>query len=133
MKRIILAVTLAFSLAGCATIKNIETAVQLGTASIANPVTPTRLNQMESALTIVFAGLKAWKSSCSQGLIPDDCRQQIAEVQTYTRQIPPYLAQLRGFVKNNDQVNATVAFNAITDLIGTVKTQAAARGVNIGS
>ena len=133
MKRIILAVTLAFALTGCATIKNIETAVQLGTASIANPVTPTRLNQMESAMTIVFAGLKAWKSSCKKGDIPDSCKKQIADVQVYTRQIPPYLAKLRAFVKDNDQVNATVAFNTILDLISTVKTQAAASGVNVGS
>lgn len=133
MKKLILATMLALSLAGCATIKNIGTAVQLGTASVANPVTPTRLNEMESALTIVFAGLKAWKSSCQQGLIPANCRQQIAAVQVYTRQIPPYLTQLRAFVKNNDQVNATVVFNNITTLIGTVKSQAAANGVNIGS
>lgn len=129
-KLIILA--LALSLGGCATIKNIETAISLGTASIANPVTPTRLNQMESALTLVFAGLNAWKQSCVQGLIPPACKTQIGGVQVYTKQIPPYLAQLRTFVKANDQVNATVVFNNLTDLIGTVKSQAASGGVNIG-
>lgn len=133
MKKIVLALTLALSLAGCATFKNIETAIQLGTASIANPVTPTRLNQMESAITIVFAGLNAWKKTCQDGLIPQSCRQQIGAVQVYTRQIPPYLAKLRLFVKNDDQVNATVVFNSITDIISTIKSQAAANGVNIGS
>jgi len=111
MRKIILAITLSLSLAGCATFKNIETAIQLGTASIANPVTKTRLNQMESAVTLVFAGLNAWKKSCQQGLIPPECRQHIAAVQVYTRQVPPYLAQLRQFVRNDDQVNATVVFN----------------------
>jgi len=133
VRRIFLVLALSLSLSGCATIQAIETAFQLGTASIANPVTKDRLNQMESAIILVFAGLNAWKQSCQQGLIPADCRNQIAEVQVYTRQIPPYLSQLRAFVKNNDQVNATVVFNNITNLVGTVKSQAAARGVTIGS
>lgn len=133
MRRIFIVAALALSLAGCSTLQNIQTAFQVGTASIANPVTKDRLNQMESAITLVFAGLKAWKSSCQQGLIPENCRQQIAAVQVYTRQLPPYLAQLRSFVKNNDQVNAGVVFNNIMALVATVKSQAAASGVVIGS
>ncbi len=133
MKRIILALTLSVALAGCATIQAVETAFQLGTASVANPVTRDRLNQMESAVTLVFAGLNAWKKSCQQALINADCKAQIGEVQVYTRQIPPYLTQLRTFVKTNDQVNATVVFNSLVSLVGTVKTQAAARGIVIGS
>jgi hypothetical protein len=133
MKKLFLAIALSLSLAGCVTFSELETAFQLGTASITNPVNKTRLNQMESAVTIVFAGLNAWKSTCVQGLIPVSCRQQIAQVQVYTRQIPPYLSQLRGFVKANDQINATVVFNTLTTLIGTVKSQAAASGASIGS
>jgi hypothetical protein len=133
MKRIILALTLSLSLAGCATIQAIQTAVELGTASIANPVTKTRLYQMENAIILVFAGLNTWKKSCAQGLINPDCKAQITEAQVYTRQIPPYLAQLRTFVKTNDQVNATVVFNSIVDLVGTVKAKAAAGGVTIST
>lgn len=133
MRKIILASLLALSLAGCSTFKNIETAVQLGTASIANPVTPTRLNQMESATILVFAGLNAWKASCAKGLIPPSCKDQIFTVQVYTRQIPPYLTRLRAFVKNNDQVNAIIVFNQIIDTISAVKAQAAASGQIIGS
>lgn len=133
MKKLISIAFVALSLGGCAYIKNIETAIQLGTASAANPVTPTRLNQMESAVTLVFAGLNAWKKSCVQALLPASCKTQIAGVQIYTRQIPPYLSQLRAFVKTNDQVNATVLFNQIVALIGTVKSQAAAGGVNIAT
>jgi hypothetical protein len=133
MKRIIIALALSLSLSGCITFAELGTAFQLGTASITNPVTKTRLNQMESAITIVFAGLNAWKYSCAKGLIPVSCREQIAQVQIYTRQIPPYLTQLRGFVKTNDQINATVVFNTLTSLVGTVKSQAAASGASIGS
>lgn len=133
MRRIAIALLITFSLAGCAQLRTVETAIQLGTVSVDNPVTPTRLNQLESAITIVFAGLNAWKSSCKQGLINVTCKDQIRAVQVYTRQIPPYLSQLRAFVRNNDQVNAAVVFNNLTTLIGTVKQQAANAGQVIGS
>lgn len=133
MKRIILAITLSLALSGCAALKNIQTAIQLGTASIANPVTKDRLNQMEAATTLVFIGLKGWKKSCVDGLIPSVCKDQIASVQVYTRQIPPYLTQLRTFVKTNDQINATVAWNAVLQIIDTVKSQAATSGVDIST
>jgi hypothetical protein len=131
MKRIILALTLSVALAGCATIQAIETAVELGTASIANPVTKTRLNQMEKAVILVFAGLNTWKDLCARGQINVECKDQIGEAQVYTRQIPPYLTQLRVFVKTNDQVNAALVFNSVIDIIGTVKAKAAAGGVAI--
>lgn len=136
MKRIILAATLVLSLAGCASlpsIQSIQTAVQLGTASVTNPVTPERLNQAESALVLVFTGLNAWKASCKNGVIPPACRDQIASVQVYTRKLKPILVELRGFVRDNDQVNAFVAFNTFSSLIATVKTQAAQNGVEIRS
>lgn len=139
MKRTIFAVTLALSLTGCASIpglpslQSIQTAVQLGTASVTNPVTPERLNQAESALVLVFTGLNAWKASCKNGVIPPACRDQIASVQVYTRKLKPILVELRGFVRNNDQVNAFVAFNTFSSLIATVKTQAAQNGVEIRS
>lgn len=131
MKRFILVLALSVSLAGCATIQAIQTAVELGTASIANPVTKTRLYQMENAIILVFAGLNTWKDLCQRGQINVDCKEQIGEAQVYTRQIPPYLTQLRTFVRTNDQVNATLVFNSVVDIIGTVKAKAAIGGVTI--
>ncbi len=133
MKKIILALTLSLALAGCATIQAVETAFQLGTASVSNPVTKDRLNQVESAITLVFAGLEGWKKSCGQALLPPACKDQISAVQFYTRQLPPYLSQLRVFVKTNDQVNATVVFNSIVGLVATVKERAATSGVVIST
>lgn len=133
MRKIILGLVLALSLAGCSTFKNIETAIQFGTASVANPVTPTRLNQVENATILVFAGLNAWKTSCAKGLIPPSCKDQIFTVQVYTRQIPPYLVRLRAFVKNNDQVNAVIVFNQLMDTISAIKAQAATSGQVIWS
>ena len=137
MKKFILAGAVALTLGGCATqfgttLKNIGTAISVGTTSIANPVTPTRLNQMESALTLVFAGLNTWRDTCVRGLLPASCKSQITAVQVYTRQIPPYLAQLRSFVKTNDQVNAVAVFNNLANLVETIKSQAAAGGAPIG-
>lgn len=135
----ILAVILTLALGGCASIpglpslQSLQTAVQLGTASVANPVTPERLEQAENALVLVFTGLNAWKASCRNNVIPAGCRAQIASVQVYTRKLPPLLAELRVFVRKNDQVNAFVAFNTFTSLIATVKTQAAQNGVEIRS
>lgn len=132
MRKGFIGLALIATLGGC-TVQDTETVLQLGTSSISNPVTKDRLNQMESATIVVFAGLNAWKRSCVDLLIPQTCRQQIAGVQVYTRQVPVYLTQLRAFVKQNDQVNAVLVFNNLVALIGTVKTQAAASGQTIGS
>lgn len=131
MCKIILAIALSLSLSGCLTLQQVETAVHFGTVSVANPVTPTRLNQMENGLKVLFAGLNAWKRSCVQGLIPDVCKQQIKTVQVYTLQLKPYLAELRSFVKNNDQVNAVVVFNELTGIISTVRAKAAESGQSL--
>ncbi len=135
MNRIIAAVAVSLSLllASCSppTFEAIKTAISLGSASTTNPITPTRLNQMESAARVLFASLNAWRASCVQGVINQDCTQQIRTVQVYTLQIKPYLSQLRAFVKNNDQVNAVVVWNQLTDVIATVRSQASAAGQTI--
>lgn len=131
-------VIIALSLGACAgiplpSLQSIETAVHLGTASVANPVTPERLEKAQQALVVVFIGLNTWKSACKTGALPVICREQIAAVQVYTRKLPPLLKELRVFVRNNDQVNAFVAFNTFSSLIATVRTQAAQNGIEIRS
>jgi len=133
MKKYLAVALLAISLGGCAQLQAIQSAIQIGTATAANPVTPDRLFQMENAAQLIFVGLNTWKTSCKNGILPVSCKTQIAAVQVYTRQIPPYLAQLRSFVKKNDQINAQVVFNQITSLISIVKTQAAQSNVPLGS
>lgn len=136
MKKLLAIGVVALSLGGCASLPSIhaiETAIQLGTATIANPVTKQRLYQMESAVTVVFVGLNTWKDQCRAGTIPVACKDQIAHVQVFTRQIPPYLRQLRAFVKNDDQVNAVLIFNRLTETISAVKAAAAANNQKIGS
>lgn len=132
MKKFLAVALVAVSLGGCAQLQALQSAIQIGTATVANPVTPDRLFQMENAAQLIFVGLNTWKTSCKQGVLPVSCKTQIAQVQVYTRQIPPYLTQLRVFVKNNDQINAQVVFNQIGGLISTVKAQAAQASVPLG-
>jgi|SRR5580765_4209486 ABC-type uncharacterized transport system auxiliary subunit len=128
MKRLFLVPLLCLSLGGCLTLQGIETAYQVGTVSITNPVTRDRLYTMEQAVKLTFIGLNTWKKLCVQGQINVNCKQQVRTVQVYTASVPLYLKQLRAFVANNDQINAIVVFNQLSDLIATVKTQAVAGG-----
>lgn len=137
MKRIISAVmacVIGLSVAGCdpkTFFSNLPTLFQASTASIANPVTPTMLYDVENGMTIAFAGLGAYKRSCVELLIVQSCRATIGRIQVYTRKIKPVLIQLRAFVRNNDQVNATVAYNAVMGLIAGFKAEAAASNVQV--
>lgn len=130
MKRLFIVPVLCLALGGCffPTMEQIKTVMTIGTASIANPVTKDRLNTMERAVIVVFKGLNAWKRSCVEGALPESCKQQIRAVQIYTLQINPYLADVRRFVKENDQVNAVVAFNQLTEILGIVRGKAADAG-----
>lgn len=131
MKRIILVLALSLSLGGCQFFSKLQTFVDLGTASISNPVTKDRLQKIEAGAVLVFSGLNAWRDACEQGALNESCKQQIRTVQIYSMQIPPYLKELRKFVRTNDQVNASVVFNQIVDLVGIVKAKAAENGVVI--
>lgn len=132
MRKLLVAALLALSLGGCAQLSAFRTALDLGTASASNPITKQRYYEMENAATLVVAGLNTWKRSCIKGLINANCQAQIEAVIVYTEKIPPYMTQLRKFVRNNDQVNAQVMWNQIIDIIGIVKGQAAAAGQSIG-
>lgn len=132
MKKLLIAAVLAVGLAGCSTLQKLDTAFQLATHSITNPVTKDDLYKVESGVQIAFTALSAYKRSCAQGLVDKNCRANVAAVQQYTRQLPPLLAQLRSFVKTNDQINATVVYNQIVTLVGNFKTAATNVGINVG-
>lgn len=130
MQRIFLVVALAIGLSGCA---GLGTGISLITKSVANPVTTSDLYQAESGFRIVVAGLAAYKKACAQNAADKNCRANVATIQTYTRQIPPYLTQIRTFLRNNDQINAINTYNALTALIAQARTTAVNLGVNIGA
>jgi predicted small secreted protein len=133
MKRIFLVVALAFGVAGCAQMQAVGTGISLATKSIANPVTKTEEAQVELAVDTAIQALLVYKRACVQGTADVNCRDNIHQIQAYTRQVPPLVAQLRHFVDTNDQVNATVVYNELTTLYVNVKNAAAALGVNLGA
>ena len=125
MRKIILAITLSLALSGCASL-------QLATKTIDNPVTRTQEAEVELVLDSALQGLKTYKKACVDGAADVHCRDNIARIQVYTRQVKPLVAQLRTFVDTNDQVNAIVVYNQLTALYTNIKAAAGAVGVNIG-
>lgn len=86
-----------------------------------NPITKDMLYKIEVSAAAATSGLNSYKRLCVQQLIADNCRGTINAIQVYTRQIPPYLTALRKFVKENDQVNAIVVYNNLTQLLVDIK------------
>lgn len=122
------ALALALPSGGCALLN----AAQFATASITNPVTPARLNAVESAMTVAFAALNGYKKACIKGVADVNCRANIAKIQVYTRKAPALLASARAFVRKKDQVNAITAYNELVALIAQFKSEATAAGVPTG-
>ena len=131
IRTFLLATALSAPLTHCAQLQTAFEVANFTTASIANPVTPAMLNNLENAAIVVFAGLNAYRQSCVQGAIPASCKTIIRQMQVYTRQIPPALTQLRAFVRNNDQVNAVIVYNSVANLIASLKTTAAQNNVRV--
>ena len=129
MRKIVLALALTLGLAGCA---QLQSAMNFATTGVANPVTKNVLYDAENAAVVVFAGLNAYKQTCVRGAIPASCKDTIAAIQVYTRQVPPQLKVLRTYVKTNDMVNAGVVYNTVMQLLANAKATASASGVNLG-
>lgn len=133
MRKIALALALGLSLGACTTLQNVGTAWDLATKSATNPVSADDLYRIEAGIQLVFTALNTYKRTCAQGLVDVNCRSNVAAIQVYTRQVPPYLRQLRSFVKNNDQVNAALVYNQLTDILGIIREESAKRGIKTGA
>jgi hypothetical protein len=131
MKKFII-ILLALGLAGCAQLQAVGTGISLATKTIANPVTKAEEAQVELSGDVILQGLLAYKQACQTGTADKNCRANVAQVQAYTRQIRPLIAQLRTFVDNNDQINASVIYNQLTALYTNAKSAATALGINLG-
>lgn len=129
MKNLAIILAVVLTISGCAQLQTALDVVSTSTASIANPVTKDRLNDVENAAIIAFAGLNAYKRSCVERAIPSSCRTVIQKIQVYTRKLPQQLVNLRNFVNNNDQVNAITAYNAVTQALSDFRNVAIANNV----
>lgn len=122
-------------LGGCQSggfLQQAQQAVQIVSKSYTNPVTQNDLYAGETFLNAAIKELLAYKRLCAQGQVDTNCRSNVAAIQAYTRQIPPLLTQARGFVRNNDQVNAVVVWNQFVQLKDNLLAAAASLGVKIG-
>jgi PBP1b-binding outer membrane lipoprotein LpoB len=132
MKKLFLVIGLALALAGCTELKIAGQAISLAQKTAANPVTKDDLAKVELSADTLVKGLLAYKRACAANAVDKNCRSNVAAIQQYTIQVPPYIAQLRSFVKNDDQINATVAYNELMTLYTNVKATATNLGVNLG-
>lgn len=119
------------SLTSCAELQRFASVANIATASVNNPVTPTMLYEVENGMIVVVAGLNAYRQACVKGSIPANCKTVIRSIQVYTKQIPPLLVELRSFVRNNNQVNAVVVYNTITNLLAGLRATAAQNNVGL--
>lgn len=119
MRKVALALVVAVSLGGCASIQKITSALQ----QTSTYVSKENLYYAENAAIVMFAGLNTYRRSCVQNLIPQSCRQTIGRIQVYTRRIPPALAELRVFVRAGSP-NAIGAYNLVITLIDAAKGEA---------
>lgn len=135
MKRLgfILCLCLPLAVGGCTTLSNIGTGIDIATASIANPVTKTKETQIELAIDAAIVALKGYRTACIQHTADKNCRANIVAIQRYTRQMPPLLTQLRGFVDNDQQLNAVAVYNQLVNLYTNFKSSAANLGYNVGN
>lgn len=134
MKKLVL--LLALTLGGCAangTLGTIGTGLSLVTKSVTNPVTKSEEAQVELAIDAAIVAFQGYKTACIQGTADKSCRANITAIQRYTRQMPSLLVQLRGFVDNNNQLNAVVVYNQLVSLYANFKTSAANLGYNVGA
>ena len=132
LRNLLIAGAIAVAMGGCAQLSALGTGFSLVTASVTNPVTPTMLYEAESGFRVAVAALEVYKKACAANAADKSCKVNVAAVQKYTVQIPPYLTQARAFVKNNDQLNAVNTYNALVALITQAQTTATSLGVNIG-
>lgn len=133
MKKIAITIVVALSLGGCAQLSAVSQGISLATKTITNPVTREDEAKVELAMDTALQLLLTYRRACLDGTADTHCRANIRMLQPYTRAAVPLLAQLRGFVDNNDQINASVVYNQLTSLYVNLKTAAQSVGVNVGA
>lgn len=129
MKKLALVLALIVPLTGCAGISKSLIGFDI-TASTTNPVTPAMLGEIEEGLSAATAGLLTYRRLCLRGQADSHCRGNILIIQIYTKQAKPLILALRRFVRENDQVNAVVAFNTLRDIVLQIKATRATMGVS---
>lgn len=122
MKKIILAVTLALSLAGCASLPD-GTKVFLPTASIANPVTPSALYDIQATYVIAQSGADAYIQRYRDGhrctktkleSVSNLCsrRSIVVKLQNADRTAQIAIGRATAFIRDNPTIDASAVISA---------------------
>lgn len=127
MRKLLIVAMLVFPLTACAGTSVLRGGTDIF-ASTTNPVTPQMLYDVENGLTIAVTGMLTYKKLCINKQIDQSCRGVVVKLQGYVHKARPILTNLRKFVRQNDQVNAITAFNAIRGLLVDFQATAAAAG-----
>lgn len=132
MKKYLAIALVALSLGGCAQLSTITQGISLVTKTVTNPVTREEEAKIELAMDTALQVLLTYRRACIAGNADKNCRANIEMLQPYTKAAVPLIKQLRGFVDNNDQINASVVYNQLTALYVNLKAAATSVGVNVG-
>jgi len=133
MKRLALVLVVAVGLGGCAQLQAVTQGISLVTKTVTNPVTKEEEAKIELAMDTALQLLLTYRRACIAGNADVNCKANIRMLQPYTRAAVPLLRQLRSFVDNNDQINASVVYNQLTSLYVNLKTAAQSVGINVGA
>src|SRR3990167_1030695 len=115
---------------GCAVgIPNPFKVISALTTPINNPITPKMLDNAQNTLKVAIDGLNIYGNLCATKRLVQTCWDVIESIQVYTKQLPPLLANARLFVRNNDQVNARTAYDAVQKLLSDIRRESLANGV----
>lgn len=133
MRKLVAIMMVTLSLGGCTQLQAVSGGISLVTKTITNPVTEQELYAVEATARILVEALLTYRRACIAGSADLRCRENIEAMQPYTRQVKPLLIELRGFVKNDDQINAVVVYNRLTSLYQTVRSSAIQLGIPLGA
>lgn len=120
--RILATLALVCALGGCQTAGILEkiTGVPAAvfTTTVNNPITKADLADVERGYQAALGVANVYVELCrSRQIARVSCRPVVERIQSYVGQAHSALVGLRGFVRNNDTVNAATAIAAVRNAI----------------
>lgn len=136
MRRILVLVTLALALAGCADSRSVLVGGSSITATVNNPVGRNELAALENAYGLVLSAAVAYRRLplCRTGQVEtftNICarRAVVLQLQAYDRQARTALLTARRFVRNNPTLSALSVLSAARSAIDDFRNVASNNGV----
>lgn len=107
------------ALGGCSTLANVTGLPSaVFTATVNNPITKNDLADVERGYQAALGVANVYVELCrSRQIARASCRPVVERIQSYVGQAHSALVALRGFVRNNDTINAATAIAAVRKAI----------------